>query len=298
MSDTKRKARSNNPQEHQFHLKEQEDKTKKRAERFAKNSHHATMVQKELEENDIYFMESIVGTSTMLEKPYLRLTGIPHPSTVRPEKVLQKSLSINRKQWKQDNDYKRYCEQLKSIRQDLLIQGIKNSFTVKVYIIHYRTSAQNRDWSEFIQCQTILENLFQALKTTHRDSYVTFLLLKLTGSIFFEDNFNLHRTLKMISTERLIDTPDFGFVLQLHRSLVTSNYERFFRLREQSPPIIKVFLESMVDRIRSAALRSLQKGYGKMGGIDLPSLTTRLGFLKEEEDSCIEFVKGWFDKST
>jgi len=74
-------------------------------------------------------MESlkIVGTSSKLEKDYLRLTSAPHPSVVRPESVLWKALKLIKDKWADDLvDYVYMCSQLKSIRQDLTVQHIQN----------------------------------------------------------------------------------------------------------------------------------------------------------------------------
>ena len=74
-------------------------------------------------------MESlkIVGTSSKLEKDYLRLTSAPHPSVVRPESVLWKALKLIKDKWADDVvDYVYMCSQLKSIRQDLTVQHIQN----------------------------------------------------------------------------------------------------------------------------------------------------------------------------
>lgn len=70
----------------------------------------------------------IIGTSQSLEKQYLRITGMPDPKTVRPEPVLKKVLEYLRSKNRQGESYEYIIWQFRSLRQDLLIQHIKNSF--------------------------------------------------------------------------------------------------------------------------------------------------------------------------
>ncbi len=86
--------------------------------------------------------QTVVGTSSKLEKSYLRLTSAPDPKTVRPLSTLVQTLELLKKKWRTENNYSYICDQFKSMRQDLTVQRIKNEFTVKVYEIHARIALE------------------------------------------------------------------------------------------------------------------------------------------------------------
>eukprot|EP01018_Ginkgo_biloba_P032102 Gb_01094 [translate_table: standard] len=77
---------------------------------------------------------TVKGTCQEIEKCYLRLTSAPDPNTVRPEEVLQKALVMVKNSTK---NYLYKCEQLKSIRQDLTVQRIRNELTAKVKFLSH-----------------------------------------------------------------------------------------------------------------------------------------------------------------
>lgn len=108
-------------------------------------------------------MTRLIGQCTDLEKRYLRLTSEPVPERVRPLEVLEKSLPfvLNKYKTKSELKYSYVCDQMKSIRQDLTIQLIRNDFTVKVYETHARIAIENGDLGEYNQCQSNLKTLYK-----------------------------------------------------------------------------------------------------------------------------------------
>ena len=103
--------------------------------------------------------EAIVGVCQDLEKAFTRsAAGLEHdPRLVRPQHILQKSLKYIIQQQRKKSDPKVYCyEQFKSIRQDLTVQHIFNTFTTEVYETHARVCLQHGDVGEFNACQSKL----------------------------------------------------------------------------------------------------------------------------------------------
>lgn len=58
---------------------------------------------------------TVVGTSTKLEKPYLRLTSAPDPKTVRPLTTLRKAFEFLTRKWDTERNYAYICDQFKSM---------------------------------------------------------------------------------------------------------------------------------------------------------------------------------------
>lgn len=112
---------------------------------------------------DFRAAKAIVGTCQELEKEYFRLNEVPHPSAVRPAPILRRALALLQEKFDKtaaedrENYYKEYLwTQLKAIRQDLLVQNIRDEFAVQVYETHARIALQCADLNEYNQCQTQL----------------------------------------------------------------------------------------------------------------------------------------------
>jgi hypothetical protein len=104
----------------------------------------------------------LVGTCTDYEKPYFRLTSKPDPKTIRPEGVLKKALAYFKEKWRKGEiKYEYFSEQLRSIRQDLTVQGIRNKFSVEIYQVHTRLALEAQDMDQYNSCMSRLFELYK-----------------------------------------------------------------------------------------------------------------------------------------
>ena len=101
--------------------------------------------------------------------------------------------------WKKKKvDYKYMESQFKSIRQDLIVQGIKSKLCVKVYEAHARVSLECGDLDHFNQCQTQLKELYDIDIKGNESEFLSYkiLYLLLTNMKFEIGNCLQHLTEK------------------------------------------------------------------------------------------------------
>jgi len=82
--------------------------------------------------------KKLVGTNRSLDKPYMRLTTSPKAIDVRPLPVLRKALAHIKVHYINNEDFDFANEQLKSMRQDITVQHLRNNFVLNVYETHSR----------------------------------------------------------------------------------------------------------------------------------------------------------------
>ena len=63
----------------------------------------------------------------------LRFSKAPNPSTVRPLRILEQAFDFVMNKYQSTHDWLYISNQLKSIRQDLMVQSIRNDFAILVY---------------------------------------------------------------------------------------------------------------------------------------------------------------------
>eukprot|EP00042_Codosiga_hollandica_P047068 m.505222 g.505222 ORF g.505222 m.505222 type:complete len:207 (+) comp57363_c0_seq4:301-921(+) len=168
----------------------------------------------------------IKGSCLTIEKEFLRLTAAPNAALVRPLAVLQQALVHVQKKWQQEPNYKWAWSQLKSIRQDLTIQGIRNEFTVKVYETHARICLQQGDQGEFNQCQNQLLALYDEEIQGCEVEFTAYHIL-----------YNIYANNPSASTTFLADLSDHiradpivKHALAVRSAQVVGDYHRFFKL--------------------------------------------------------------------
>ncbi|XP_022744381.1 SAC3 family protein A-like isoform X2 [Durio zibethinus] len=198
---------------------------------------------------------TVKGTCQEIEKRYLRLTSAPDPSTVRPEEVLEKALFMVQNSQK---NYLYKCDQLKSIRQDLTVQRIRNQLTVKVYETHARLTLEVGDLPEYNQCQSQLKILYaEGIEGCHMEFAAYNLLCVIMHS---NNNRDLLSSMSRLSDEAKKDKA-VQHALAVRVAVTSGNYVMFFRLYKTAPNLSACLMDLYVEKMRYKAVSCMSRSY-------------------------------------
>ncbi|KAJ3323284.1 hypothetical protein HDV06_002052 [Boothiomyces sp. JEL0866] len=198
---------------------------------------------------------SIIGTCQDLEKPYLRLTSAPDPSTVRPLSVLTRTLEYLKQKWKKEENYTYICDQFKSLRQDLTVQQIKNEFTVKVYETHARIAIEKGDLGEYNQCSAQLNQLYNIFNQPGcKDEFVSYRI------IYMLHTFNRKDLIKLLGSIAN-PGPNVKHALSVRSSLSMGDYNTFFKLYHSAPNMSGYLMDQFIERERLNLFKKLTKAF-------------------------------------
>ncbi|KAI8817556.1 SAC3/GANP/Nin1/mts3/eIF-3 p25 family-domain-containing protein [Fimicolochytrium jonesii] len=233
---------------------------------------------------------TIIGTSTQLEKRYLRLTSAPDPSTVRPVHILRRTLDLLISKWKEEANYTYICDQFKSLRQDLTVQRIKNDLTVAVYETHARIALEKGDLGEYNQCQAQLLQLYKFHNLSGAiDEFTGYRVLYLVHTD------NRTELIKLISDLTAAQKEDTAtqHALNVRTSVATGDYHRLFRLHNTAPNMSAYLMDHFIDRERIRALKVICRAYRP--SIPVAHLAAELGFIHPddvEEENAAAIIRG------
>ncbi|CAM9322274.1 unnamed protein product, partial [Ectocarpus fasciculatus] len=220
-----------------------------------------------------------------IEKSYFRLTSEPNPSTVRPLPVLKLALENVKVHFLEKEDYAYACDQLKSIRQDLTVQNIKNRFTAHVYETHARIALETGDLSEYNQCQSQLQTLRHHGVRISGDEFDSYRLLH---ALMQNNKLEIAGALKdlaKVMSSWNSDTEAVDFAIKFMIAYRTNNTYKAFKMYKKAPHLNGYLLDFAVSKMRKTALERYLKAYAE---VSVNMIQNQLGFQSCEQ--CLSYM--------
>ncbi|CAI2348347.1 unnamed protein product [Caenorhabditis sp. 36 PRJEB53466] len=276
-----KKQKGNQQSKNTWKVEDTESKREDRARRFAETLAAATKPSISIPQ---YFRRGQVirGTCQSIEKSFFRLTAAPDPSAVRPLGILRLALENVRNKYREKREYSYLTSQLRSIRQDLTVQRIRDHFTVEVYEVNARIALENADREEFNKCQSQLKLLYAELEDcVHHAEFVSYRLLYY---IAMDNQIDINSLLQEL-TPQLKEDECVTFALKVRKAVTMNNYILFFKLFKAAPKMCPYLIDLFVDRERKKAISVISKAFRPTMSYELMA-----DFLKMSEEDLVDWL--------
>lgn len=219
-------------------------------------------------------MDRVVGTSQQLEKSYFRLTSAARADQVRPTSVLASALQHILTGWANHQlEYSYASEQLKSIRQDLQVQGIGASsrLAFDVYEAHARMALQHHDVGEWVQCLSVLKSMYIENPEVGRIHAREFLAYRILYAIYSGSLLDVRLMLRAslqntypdlyLSMKHQHVTNEVQHALQVVKAVAMNDYHRFSNLYMNAPNFGAYIMDLFAPRIQSHTVQVMASAY-------------------------------------
>lgn len=227
------------------------------------------------------------GTSCQLEKQYLRLTSAPDRASVRPPAVLEQALQTLKDRWLQGVSYVYASDQLKAMRQDLLIQNVREMLTVEVYETHARIAIEVSDWAEFNQCQSRLKQLYLEQDPEEGPSVAIsaseFAAYRLLHSCSISSRAYQAELLDQ-SKSSLLEHDFTRHALNVCRAYLSGAYSSFVSFYEDAPRMCPYLMDVLATKLQQRGLSAMVKAYFPTVPIEFVMLQLGVNSPKEMEE--------------
>ena len=130
------------------------------------------------------------------------------------------------------------CDQLKALRQDLVVQHVKDDFSIEVYETHARIALECGDLNEFNQSQTQLKELYEDAALTRKACVPEFTAYRILYEVMLGQSeagdSQISNVLRSLSREQRLE-PTVAHALKVRAACAQNDYASFFRLYDDAP---------------------------------------------------------------
>lgn len=231
------------------------------------------------------------NSDILIDKGPKTTTTVLHNQILNNEKlkIKKKRDMISPQSYSGDSEVKKssvelygyICEQFKSIRQDLTVQQIQSSFTVKVYESHARIALEMGDLGEYNQCQGQLKNLYLSDKLTdHAKNEPEFVAYRILYLLLTDDRLEMALLMLSLKDEFLLNDC-VSNALNLRNAVIRKDYASFFAHYKSVPNLGKFIVDHFLIRERQLTLRTVCRAYRP--SVPLEFIQKTLVFSSESE---------------